>query len=141
MPGAVTDWSIPLRLAEPTVAKQSPDTRVAEFAWYLFGLGAMQYRAEQIEQAVTTLKKSLEVHPDWAGRGQNFAVLALASQRLGRNDEARNWLAQAKTWLEETNQAIANRKFGYATSDFLTDWLSAMVLIREAEKLLAKDGN
>jgi tetratricopeptide (TPR) repeat protein len=134
MPGAVTDWSIPIRLAEPTVVKQPRN------AWCLFGLGANQYRAGQIDEAVTTLKKSLEVHPVWVGRGKNYAVLALASQRLGRNDEARDWLAQAKTWLEETNQAMAKNEFGFAASSYLTDWLSAQVLLREAEMLVGNGG-
>jgi hypothetical protein len=73
-------------------------------------------------------------------RGQNYAALALASHRLGRHEEAREYLAQAKSWLTETNQAIAKNKFGYAASDYLTDWLSALVLIREAEQLLAHQG-
>jgi tetratricopeptide (TPR) repeat protein len=132
MTGAVTDWSIPVRLAEPAVAKEP------RVAWHLFALGAAQYRAGQTEAAIETLRKSLEVHPTWVGRGQNYVVLALACQHLGRHDEAADWLAQAKTWLDETNRLFAKNQFGYAASDYMSDWLGALVLLREAEKLLAE---
>jgi tetratricopeptide (TPR) repeat protein len=131
VPDAMNDWSIPLRLAEPAVAKQP------RVAWHLFTLGAAQYRAGKTEDAVESLKKSLESHPAWVGRGQNHAVLAMACQRLGRRDEARDWLARGQAWLEETNGAIAKLRFGYATSDYLTDWLGGQVLLREAEKLVS----
>jgi hypothetical protein len=32
---------------------------------------------------------------------------------------------------------MAENKFGFATSDYLSDWLSAQVLLLEAEKQLA----
>src|SRR5262249_35079837 len=129
-PNAVSDWSIPIRLAKLAVTKAS------DSAWHLFALGAAEFRAGQPAEAVQRLQKSLAVHPSWVGRGQNYAMLALACHQLGRHDEARRWLAQTKTWLEETNQIKAKRAFGYATSDYLVDWLSAQVLLAEAEGLI-----
>jgi hypothetical protein len=41
-------------------------------------------------------------------------------------------------WLNETNRAAAGWKFGFAATDYLSDWLCAQVLLREAEKLLAE---
>jgi hypothetical protein len=57
-------------------------------------------------------------------------ALAMACQRLGRQDEARDWLAKGQTGLEETNGAIAKLTFGYAASGYLTDWLGGQILLR-----------
>lgn len=130
-PDAVTDWSIPLKAARQAVTKQP------RIAWYLYSLGIAQHRAGQDEEAIQTLKKSLEVHPAWVGRGQNYIGLALACHRLGRQEEARQWLDQTRSWLNETNRSISTLKFGYAASDYLSDWLCAQVLLAEAEKLVS----
>jgi serine/threonine protein kinase/Flp pilus assembly protein TadD len=130
-PNALSDWSAPVRLAELAIAK-SPRT-----AWCLYALGIAQFRGGEHEQAIQRLEESLQVHPTWVGRGQNYVVLALACQRLGRHEEAGNWLRQARTWLEETNQAMARNKFGYAASSYLIDWLDTQILLREAERAFA----
>jgi serine/threonine protein kinase/Tfp pilus assembly protein PilF len=129
-PGAVADGSVPVRLARPAVAN-GPDV-----AWHLYALGAAEFRAGQTADAVQHLQKSLEVHPTWVGRGQNYAMLALACHRLGRLDEARQWLSRTRKWLEDTNQIMSNSRFGYAASDYMSDWLGAQVLLREAEAVL-----
>ncbi len=129
-PNAVTDWSIAIRLAKQAAAKEP------RVAWHLYALAAAQFRAGQTAEAVQNLEESLEVHPSWVGRGQNYAMLALACHQLGRHDEARKWLAQTKTWLEETNQIKAKNRLGYAASDYLSDWLCAQVLLSEAEALM-----
>jgi serine/threonine protein kinase/Flp pilus assembly protein TadD len=134
-PGALTDWSVPTRLAELSVGK-SPRT-----AWRIYALGVVRFRTGQDAEAIQRLEQSLRVQPTWVGRGQNYVVLALACQRLGRHDDARKWLQQAKRWLDETNQAMARNKFGYAASDYLSDWLDAQVLLREAERTLANRDN
>ena len=131
LPDTMTDWSIPLKLAGQSVAEQP------RIAWYLFSLGIAQHRAGQDEQAIETLKKSLEVGPNWVGRGQNYAVLALACHRLGRDTEAGDWHRQTQSWLNETNRVMAEFKFGVAGSVYLSDWLCAQVLLTEAEKLLS----
>jgi serine/threonine protein kinase/tetratricopeptide (TPR) repeat protein len=126
-PDGVSDWSIPLKLAGRAVEKEP------RVAWFLYSLGIAQHRAGQDEQAIQTLKKSLEVQPSWVGRGQNYAALALTCDRLGRSDEAQQWLAKTKTWLNKTNRTMATYKFGFAASDYLSDWLCAQVLLAEAE--------
>jgi len=131
LPDTMTDWSIPLKWAGQSVAEQP------RFAWYLYSLGIAQHRAGQDEQAIQTLKKSLEVGPNWVGRGQNYAVLALACHRLGRDTEAGDWHRQTQSWLIETNRLTADFKFGVAASFYLSDWLCAQVLLTEAEKLLS----
>jgi serine/threonine protein kinase/Flp pilus assembly protein TadD len=128
---ALTDWSIPLQLGQQAV-KLRP-----RLAWCLFALGIAQHRAGENTQAILTLKRSLDVNPNWIGRGQCHVVLAMAYHQLGRETEARQWLAKSKSWLNETNRSVASWKFGYAVSDYLADWLAAEVLLLEAEKLLS----
>src|SRR5262249_37352979 len=77
------DRAVALRLAERSVAA---DPKVA---WYWYGLGAAQYRAGKHDEAIRSLKESLNVNPTWLGRGQNYVFLAMACQKLGRHDEAR----------------------------------------------------
>jgi tetratricopeptide (TPR) repeat protein len=128
---AVPDFSIPLQTAQYAVEKQ-PRT-----AWYLYALGIAQHRVKKHEEAIRSLKRSIAVHETWVGRGQNYATLALACHSLGRDEEARQWLSQTHSWLKDTNYQAASWKFGYAATDYLSDWLCAQVLMREAEKLLA----
>jgi len=130
-PDAVKDWAIPLRLASDAVSKR--------LAWHLYGLGIAQYRAGQHQEAVQTLNVSLEVHSAWIGRGQTYVVLAMACQALDREEEAHDWLSKARASLSDMNAAIARNRFGYAGADYLGDWLTLNVLLREAEKLLADD--
>jgi tetratricopeptide (TPR) repeat protein len=132
-PDAVSDWSFPLQLANNAV-HQKP-----RVAWYLYALGIAQHRAGQHEEAIQTLNKSLDVHPVWAGRGQNQAGLAMACHALGRAGEAHDWLSKAQASLKDMDAAIDGNRFGYAASDYLSDWLTLNVLLREAEKLLADD--
>jgi tetratricopeptide (TPR) repeat protein len=131
-PDVVDDWAIPLKLANNAVSKQP-------VAWNLYGLGIAQYRAGQHQEAIATLNKSLEVHSAWIGRGQSYAVLAMVCSELGRADEARDWLSKAQASLNHMDAAIARNRFGYAGADYLGDWLTLNVLLREAEKSLADD--
>jgi tetratricopeptide (TPR) repeat protein len=130
VPNAIDDASSTVKMAERAVAH---DRRIA---WYLFGLGLAHYRAGDYVEAVERLEESLQVSPVWLGRGQNYVVLAMACQQLGRQSEAREWLAKAKASLEELNQMIGSSRFGYAGSSYLGDWLSLLILIPEAEKSL-----
>ena len=56
----------------------------------------------------------------------------MACHRLGRHNDAHQWLAQTKAW-----QAAAGNKFSSATSNYLYDWLTVKILLPEAEALLA----
>jgi tetratricopeptide (TPR) repeat protein len=131
-PNAVSDFARPLQWARYAVEKRP------RIAWFLYAQGIAEHRAGQHEEAIGSLKRSLAVNKTWVGRGQNYATLALACHSLGRDQEARQWFKQTKSWLNETNRAVAGWKFGMAASDFLSDWLCAQVLLREAEKLLAE---
>jgi serine/threonine protein kinase/Flp pilus assembly protein TadD len=128
---AIADISQPLQWASYAVEKQP------RIAWYLCAQGIAQHRAGQHEEAIKSLNRSLAVNKTWVGRGQNYVTLALVCHSLGRDDEARQWLNQTRSWLKETNRTVAGWKFGFAASDFLGDWLCAQVLLREAESLVS----
>jgi eukaryotic-like serine/threonine-protein kinase len=134
-PDAVSDWTIPLDLAKSATAKQPL------VPWYQFAAGAAYYRAGLYAEAIERLEESLRVQPAWKGRGQNYLLLAMACRRLGRHDDAARRLAQANAWLEETNRALENNEFGFATSAYLSDWLTVLVLLPEFEAQLTTDRN
>jgi hypothetical protein len=131
-PDAVADFSRPLEWASHAVEKQP------RIAWHLFGLGIAQHRVGRHDEAIRSLKRSLAVNETWVGRGQNFAGLALAHHALGHDQEARQWLKQTRAWLKGIDRSAAGWPFGYAASDFLSDWLCGQVLLQEAEKLIAE---
>jgi tetratricopeptide (TPR) repeat protein len=114
-PDAMSDWTTPMNLARQAVEKQP------RVAWNLYALGIAQHRAGQHEDAVQSLQKSLDVDPDWLGRSQNHAVLALAWRRLGRDAQAQQSLENAHAALREADRTMATSKFGYAASDYLSD--------------------
>jgi serine/threonine protein kinase/tetratricopeptide (TPR) repeat protein len=132
-PGAVNDLEAPVRFGELSVAT-SP-----EVAWHQYALGAAQYRAGQHVAAIRSLEKSLEIHPAWLGRSQNFLFLAMACHALDRDAEARDWLAKVDGAMKELEPLQETRGFGIANSEYLMDWLSVLVLRPEAEALLAAD--
>jgi tetratricopeptide (TPR) repeat protein len=96
-------------------------------------LGCGPIPGGDFEAALKTGTKSLDVHPTWYGRGGNYIVPVKACQRLGRHDDALNWLEQARRRLEEFERRKEASKLGLAYSDYLTDWLKALALLQEAE--------
>lgn len=135
IPSGESESAEAVRMAEGVVAQGS------RVAWYLYSLALAHYRAGGDAEAVRWSEQSLAVHPAWMGRGQNYVVLAMACRRLGRESEAQEWLKKTKDWLDETNQVIAKNRFGYAASYYLNDWLSVLVLVREADMLLGANKN
>jgi tetratricopeptide (TPR) repeat protein len=109
-----------------------------KIAWYVYGLGAAHFRAGQYEQAIARCEESMKTQPRWLGRGQNFVILAMACQRLGRPQEAQEWLAKARPTLGELEEFIARSrpKYRFAGSPYISDWLDLKVLLAEAEELI-----
>ena len=134
---------LPNAVDRPEKVTQFAQTAVAfnpDFAWHQFALGLAEFRAGQNEAAVKSLTASLELNPEWIGRGQNYIVLAMTCQRLGQVDLAKDWLQQSRTWMAEIEERRKGNKYGFATSDYLADWLSGKVLLAEAERLIV-EGN
>jgi hypothetical protein len=99
-PDAVTDPARLVELARRGVAAgpQQPH--------YLHALGAAHYRAGQFEPAVQRLRESVNQGPSWEGRVLNWLFLAMTHHRLGQQREARQWLAKAVGWIDETTRGL-----------------------------------
>jgi tetratricopeptide (TPR) repeat protein len=105
-------------------------------AWCLHNLARAHYRAGQLEQADRYCRESLKVEPAWRGRMLNWVVLAMAHQRQGRPDEARQWLARATRWRDGLGRygdpPVAVCPFRL----YIVDWLELNILLPEAEALV-----
>jgi Flp pilus assembly protein TadD len=102
--------------------------------WHVHALALAHYRAGQYEQAIRRLNECLNAHPGWCA-GLNWLVLAMAYQRQGKMDEARQWLDKALRWGDQLAQ---NQPPGAANAIQLHvhDWLAYNILRREAEVLI-----
>ena len=92
------------------------------------------YRAGQFERAIECAEES-NSRP-WGNqltRTQNWLLMAIVNQRLGRLDEAQRWYTRAKRVITE---ATSN---GSSSNIFPVDWISMHVLRREAEELFQKE--
>jgi Flp pilus assembly protein TadD len=93
-------------------------------------LGAAHYRAGQYELAIRRLNECLNAHPRWCP-GLNWLVLAMAYQRQGKTEEARQALDKALRWGDQLaqNQPPGARN---AIQVHVHDWLAYNLLRREA---------
>jgi tetratricopeptide (TPR) repeat protein len=125
-PDAVADASLPGRLAEAEL--QANGKRF----WSLTEQGALAYRAGRSQEAVDLFEQSLQADPTSGRAVLNWLWLALAHQRLGEAEEARRWLSEAQSWLDQYVDGMparADEELGL----HLHNWLEAHVLRREAE--------
>ncbi len=129
-PESVSDLRQPAKLAEPELKDHG------EEFWSLTEQGALAFRAGQIKEAVPLFQQSRDADPMPGKEVVNWLWLALASQQLGKSDEARAWLKKATDWLDGQKQWSSDKE----RSDglHLHNWLEAWVLRREAEKALGQ---
>jgi WD40 repeat protein/tetratricopeptide (TPR) repeat protein len=114
---------------------------VAKSYVYNRAYGAALYRAKQYEDAVKQLDaaRGLRKEPS----PSIWLFLAMAHQRCGQNDQAKEWLTKARAWFEEARQrkpdGAADK--GGVTWERLpwTERVALELLQVEAEKLLAGD--
>jgi tetratricopeptide (TPR) repeat protein len=94
----------PLRAVELAKKAAEAEPKVANY-WNT--LGVAQYRAGQWQAAIESLEKSIElvagedIQGGAAGESWNAFFLAMAHQRLGHRDEARQCYDQAVEWMEK----------------------------------------
>ena len=94
----------------------------------------MYLRAGRFQEAIPLLERSL-VADGRPGRAVlNWLWLALAYQKLGNADEARQWLARAAGWLDQQGDRMPLDT--PITGLHRHNWLEAHVLRQEAETLL-----
>jgi WD40 repeat protein/Flp pilus assembly protein TadD len=94
--------------------------------------GMAEYRAGRYEQAVDWLRKSQPLCAGHCGRSVSTFYLAMAYHRLGRADEARAALAQARKFVEQENSNL-DLLAGIGAGEVL---LICEIVRREAEGLI-----
>ncbi len=120
------------RLAEAAVAG---DEKQPFFEWFLFAKGLHEYRTGKYADALATCRASRQ-RAGTTDYGRevltclDLVVEAMALQEAGKADEARRMLDQAKPLIESHVPGVDG-------GDAWADWLSAHLLYREAEALLA----
>jgi len=105
--------------------------------WYLYVLGIVHYRAGQYGPAVQRARESLAIEPPWHSRALNYPLLAMAHNRLGQADEARQALGQARTAIDQWNQELFQGPLGsLPISGNWWDWMECQFYYREAKRLI-----
>jgi tetratricopeptide (TPR) repeat protein len=129
IPDAVADATLPGRMAASELRG------AAKEFWSLTERGALAYRAGRFHESVPLFEQSLQVNSKPGAAVLNWLWLAMASERLGKHEEARQWLDKAQVWLDQLGDGMpagAEQQFGLD----LHNWLEAHVLRREAEALI-----
>ncbi|HVC96591.1 MAG TPA: tetratricopeptide repeat protein [Pirellulales bacterium] len=126
LPEADLAWAA--RVMQKAVAQQG------ERCWNLTAMGMVQYRAGKYEEAIAVLRKSL-LAGDWLAGCQTNAVLAMALQRLGQTQAAREALTKAQQALDAWSQAWLAAPAGSIPIWWL-DWMPCQLLYREAKTLI-----
>jgi eukaryotic-like serine/threonine-protein kinase len=132
-PQAVADMSLPGRVAEKELEGS------ARQFWSLTEQGALAYRAGRFQQAVPFFEQSLQADPMPGRAVLNWLWLALTKHRLGKAEEARQWLDKAQAWLDQYGDGMRARAEDELGLHF-HNWLEAHVLRREAEALIRSTG-
>jgi tetratricopeptide (TPR) repeat protein/tRNA A-37 threonylcarbamoyl transferase component Bud32 len=126
--------------AEPAQAVQFAEKGLARYrritAWCLHSLAVAHYRAGQYESAVRRSEQSLKDDPAWPGHVVDWLVLAMAHQRLGHADEARQWMDKAVVWIDRAAVGLPkDAPFALPVPSW-TDRLEVHLLRREADGLI-----
>jgi tetratricopeptide (TPR) repeat protein len=134
-PGALGDAGRVRQLAEQRLALAPPPS--VHHVWSIQVLGLAYYRAGQHAEAVACLEKGLKDYAGWDYNVLNWLVLALAEQRLGRADLAKDYLDMADNWIAVKARAIPKASGRFAPPDWAwRDWLLVQLLRREAGALI-----
>jgi tetratricopeptide (TPR) repeat protein len=108
--------------------------------WSLHTLGMAYYRGGKFDLAVQSFQKSLDIKPRWDADVCNWLALAMAHQRLGHAEEARQWLDKATHWIDGAAALAPRASAGPLPGIHPHDGLACRLAHREAEKLLAASG-
>ena len=104
----------------------------------LYIAGWAHLRAGNIERAIERLEQSDRDEPDWPGHGISYPLLAIAYQKAGRTDDARNALRKSQQafdgWLDESIEKWEGRP---PIPWF--DWIEFLINHREATLMIDGD--
>jgi serine/threonine protein kinase/predicted Zn-dependent protease len=131
-PGLDLDWA-------EQVARRAVE-RDGGKSWNPHVLGLVYYRKGQYAQAVFYFQKSTEADPRWVNwigeKGcLNPLGLALAYQRLGQTEKARQALADGGVAVDQFARSLLNSR-DVPWIHVWQEWLEALLLYREASLLI-----
>jgi serine/threonine protein kinase/tetratricopeptide (TPR) repeat protein len=108
--------------------------------WCTHTLALAHYRAGRFSQALKYCEQSQREDPRWKGAMSNTILSALAHERLGRHDQARDEFRAVADWRAAIRTGTYKGDPGAPPDMHLSDWLETLVLFREADGLLNPDG-
>jgi tetratricopeptide (TPR) repeat protein len=126
-PNALPDPARLVALAEKAAASPSPRAAAGR------PLGAALYRAGQLDRAADQLRATILALGEEASVHEQL-FLALAEQRRGHDDQARQWLERAARVLDAT--PAARGRYDVDAALFWNERLELDLLRREAEALV-----
>ncbi len=113
-----------------------------DFVWCRIAWSLAALRAGRLDEARTTAERALARADDAgeAARASASFALSLAHVRAGRADEARPWLAKGRAQLAALRKDAADEGRALSRWADWCDWLTALMLEREAASLLGEAG-
>jgi serine/threonine protein kinase/tetratricopeptide (TPR) repeat protein len=127
LPDSITDLSQVERLAKRTVTGTE---KHPGYDWFVLTMALIDYRRARYDRVLAALQEQPLKDDGPAPHASALAIQAMAQHRLGLADQARDFLASARSIIATTprDQRSGN----------LIDWLHCEILCREAEQVLAK---
>jgi tetratricopeptide (TPR) repeat protein len=124
------------QLARLARVAASGDKKVDWFEWYMVAKGLYDYRTGRYQGALATCRESRSRAAKTKGDAQalmslNLAIEAMALHCLGKKAGAKRTLAESKAFVEALMPGIDD------SGGWSYDWLTAHMLYREAEGLIA----
>jgi hypothetical protein len=115
---------------------EPPDHRGPKQGWLphgadLYVAGWAHFRAGQFDDAISLLEQACAEDAGWRFRGVVYPVLAMAYQRSGQGDAARETLAAAERSINQWTLEMSNCPLGVTPLPWF-DWIECLVLFREA---------
>jgi Flp pilus assembly protein TadD len=130
-PGAGADRAHVLKLAESAVAA---DANHPFLKWFHLTRGIAHYREGEVAKAVDRLRLSLSPGVEVTYRDSTaYLFLAMAQQKLGRAEDARESMAKARVVVDERFPKVDR---GQLLGADWSDWLRFQIVRREAEELV-----
>jgi tetratricopeptide (TPR) repeat protein len=128
----LSDYAPAVRLAKQAVAAD------ANAPWNIHTLGAVYYRAGQLDKAIQYLSESTDADASWDAQICNWLILGQVFQAMGQDSEARHWLDKAGTWLETKDPKAPKKSLGRLSGLHEHDALACQLLRWEVEPLLPR---
>jgi tetratricopeptide (TPR) repeat protein len=126
MPGAVDASRLPLKVVSDALDQETTPGWLRPWHWATRALVA--YRSDDRDEAARCVQQAFNSNPNPPALALCYSIDALEKTASGNRSGAREALEQARKMVDE--------ELPNATEVSLHDWTIALILVREAEKLL-----